>query len=193
MKKNILFIILGVVIIIALVVIFSKPKARRITTTSRSSRRTTGQITPKTKEELAAEKRKARKEERLRKRELRKRQREERKAQRLARRYSYRYGYGYSSRSRTRRSTRRSYIGATRSRRGSATLYQLRAIFTVDNIKYALIDNRQVKKGDEIMGKQIVDILTNRIIVNESGKNKEVKIGESAFPNLITQTRRTTR
>ncbi|MBS4015440.1 MAG: hypothetical protein KGZ86_03290 [Candidatus Latescibacteria bacterium] len=189
MKKNILFVILGILIIVAAVTIFSKPKAKRaVTPATRSSRRTTGQIRQKTKEEIAEERKKTRKEARACKREIKRRERAEKRAQRM----TARYGYGYRGRVRDRRS-RRGVMSGARGRRGAATLYRLRAIFTVDNVNYALIDNRQVKKGDEIMGRQIVDILSDRIIVNESGRNKEVKIGESAFPNLITQTRRTRR
>lgn len=188
--KKILFVVLGILVIVMMVTVFSKPKSGPKGSARRSGK-TAGEIKTKSKEQIAAERRKARMEERARKRELKKRLREERRAQRLANRYGYRYGYGYSTRRRVRGMSRRGTIGAARTRRGGvAQIYKLRAILNVDNIKFALIDNRQYKVGDEIMGRKIVEILDDRIVVLENNVRREVKVGEIAFPNLITRSRR---
>lgn len=190
MKKIILFAVLGILVIFLGVRLLAKPKrpsgTPSVRTGSKKTGKTTGQIKAKTAEEIAAEKRKARKEERERRKELRRRQREERRAQRMASRYGY-------SQNRLRIRGRRGGMSTARGRKSSATLYQLRAIIIIDNTNYALIDNRQVQKGDDIMGRKIVDILSDRIVIDDAGKFREIKIGEMVFPNLMTQSKRTRR
>lgn len=192
MKRIVIIIVIGIVVIFALTRLFSKPKkgtATKETTVKRTKQtaKTSGQLKTKTKEELAEEKKKARVQARALKRELRKRQRAEKRAAMLR----SKYGDGYQSRVKGRR--RGGTTGARTGRKGTVQLYQLKAIFTVENINYALIDSRQVQKGDDIMGREIVEILTDRIIIDESGRHREVRIGESVLPNLITPKRRTTR
>ncbi len=191
MKKIIPFIVLGIVVVLGGIMLLSKPKARTPTgRTSRRSGKTAGQIKPRSEEQLVSEKRKLRAEERARKREIRRRLREQRRAQRLAARAG-RYGYGYSkNRLRSRRGVA---SGARSSRKSGATLYQLRGIISIENTNYALIDNQQYKQGDMVMGRRIDNVYSDRIIINDAGKTREVKIGEMCFPNLITQTKRTRR
>lgn len=189
MKKIIPFIILGIVVIFGGIRLLSKPKVPAVRNpSSRSSStagRTTGQIKSKSAEEIAAEKKKIKAEERARKRELRRRQREEKRAQRLA----SRYGYGYT-RSRSRLRSRRGVTSSARGRRSGAGYYQLRGIISIDNVNYALIDNQQYRKGDVVMGRKIDDVQSDRILINDAGKSREVKIGEACFPNLLNQTKR---
>lgn len=182
MRKIIIIIVIIAVLAFAGTRIFFRKKT--VTTTKQP--KTAGEIKPKTKQQLEAEKRQARREERKRKRELQKRLRAERKAARLARRqygyYGYRrYGYG------TYRGTRRGYRGslsaASRIKK-KTQLYQLTAIFIADGKYVALIDNQQYEVGDIIQGRKIVNILSDRIVIDEYGKTKEVKIGESILPSL---------
>lgn len=193
MRRIIVFIIVAILIIFALTKVFSKGKAKTSATKRRTTSdtlavrtkakkgKTAGAIKAKTKEEIALEKKQARVAERARKRELRRQKRAEARARRLAGRTAYSTGRAR----RGRRGTRSTRIG----RKGSVQLYQLRAIFTVENASYALIDDRQFAKSDDIMGRKIIDILNDRIIIDEFGRTREVKIGESVLPNLITPKR----
>lgn len=181
-----------VIFVFIIVFVGCQPKS---TPRQRGSGRTAGQIKPKTKEQIAEEKRQVQLAERKRQKELRRemlrRKREERRAQQLAGRYGERWAgrYGdYSSR--TRRGRRASYGSSSRQRKTSG-LYQITAIFTIEGKKYALIDARYVTAGDDIMGRKVIDILDDRIIINEYGRTREVRIGESILSSPITPQRRT--
>lgn len=179
MRRIILFIILGVLIVFASTRLFSrsKPKANVGTRKKSSSDtlavraqrgRTAGQIKTKTKEELREEKRRAQREERARRREIRRRQRELERLRRLSRR----------RRSRSKRAKQ---------------IYVLRAIMKIDSEKYALIDSRRMGIGEEISGRRIVEIGDDRIIIEEFGRRREVRMGESILPSVLREKRRTIR
>jgi hypothetical protein len=168
-RKNILIIVLAALLIFAGVK-FLKPKKSGSVNRSKATRdslklnrqkgkkgKTAGQIKPKTKAELAAEKKKIRAEEKLRRREEKRRKREEVQARRLSRQ---------------------------KGKNGKKTvqLYQLTAIVTIGLEKFALIDSRRITKNDDIMGRKVLDILNDRIIIDEFGRTREVKIGESVLP-----------
>ncbi|MEO0083114.1 MAG: hypothetical protein ABIK33_01830 [candidate division WOR-3 bacterium] len=182
MRKIIIVIVIIALLAFAGTRIFSRKK----TVTSTKPAKTAGEIKPKTKQQLEAERRQARREERKRKRELQKRLRAERKAARLAR-GTYGYGYrryGYGAYRQMRRGYRGSLSAAGRIKR-KTQLYQLTAIFIADDKYIALIDNQQYKVGDVIQGRKIVNILSDRVVIDEYGKTKEVKIGESILPSLV--------
>lgn len=180
MRRIILFIILGVLIVFASTRLFSrsKPKANVGTRKKSSSDtlavrarrgRTAGQIKTKTKEELREEKRRAQREERARRREIRRRQRELERLRRLSR--------------------RRRRIRSKRAKQ----IYVLRAIMKIDSEKYALIDSRRMGIGEEISGRRIVEIGDDRIIIEEFGRRREVRMGESILPSVLREKRRTIR
>ncbi|MEO0077348.1 MAG: hypothetical protein ABIK19_06745 [candidate division WOR-3 bacterium] len=181
-------IIIVIVIIALLVFAGTRIFARKKTAASAKPAKTAGEIKPKTKQQLEAERRQARREERRRKRELQKRLRAERKAARLARRtygyYGYRRRYGYGAYRQARRGYRGSLSAASRIKR-KTQLYQLTAIFVANDKYIALIDNQQYKVGDIIQGRKIINILSDRVVIDEYGKTKEVKIGESILPSLV--------
>ncbi|MCX7785138.1 MAG: hypothetical protein N2201_02775 [candidate division WOR-3 bacterium] len=175
MRRIILFIVLGVLVIFAFTRLFSRPKptggtkkkSSSDTLAVRSRRgKTAGQIKTKTKEELREEKRRAQRAERARLRELRRRQRELERMRRLSRR------------------KRR-----IRSKRAKQ-IYVLRAIMKIDSEKYALIDTRRMTIGEEISGRKIVEIGDDRIVIEEFGRRREVRMGESILPSVLTQKRR---
>lgn len=176
MRRIILFIILGVLVVFAFTRLFSRPKPQATAGTRKKSSdtlairtrkgKTAGQIKTKTKEELREERRRAQREERARRRELRRRQRELERMRRLSRR---------KRRIRSRRATQ---------------IYVLRAIMKIDSEKYALIDSRRMGIGEEISGRRIVEIGDDRIVIEEFGRRREVRIGESILPSVLTQKRR---
>ena len=123
--------------------------------------KTSGQLKTKTNAEIMAEKRNARKEEMKRRRELQQRKRLEERAKRTG-------------------------LIRSKSKRGHISqMYLVRAIMNINNEKHVLIDATSYAKGSEIMGRNIVGIMDDRIIINEYGRIREVKIGESVLPNLI--------
>jgi hypothetical protein len=188
MKRIIIFVVIGIVVIFGLTRVFNKGKSKGVNKTTVSSSKavkgkTTGAIKTKTKEEIAAEQKNARRAERKRLRELKRQQRREARARRLA-------GYlGRGSNNYSRRTGVRGVRGrmtAFSSRRVKTTSYQLKAIFIIGDQYYAMIEGRNYSNGDDVMGRKIVEILSDRIIIDESGQRREVKIGESVLPNLIT-------
>lgn len=190
MRRIIIIVIAAILVVFILTRVACKKKT--VNPATRKGK-TTGEIKPKTKAQINAEKAKAKKEERARKRELRRRQREERLARR--RLYGYgRYGYGYGTygrygygRSRMRRRGYAGYwAGARTGRKSSIALYKLSAIITIDDKNFAIIDGNQYSIGDVISNRKIVDIKNDRIIIDEFGKTRQVKIGESVVPNLVT-------
>lgn len=186
MRRIIIFIVIGIVVIFGLIRVFSKGKPKGTNKTTVSSKvvkgKTTGAIRAKTPEQIAVERQKAHQTERKRLREIRRQQRKEMLAQRRA---GY-YGRGNYNNGR-RRGVRgiRGRISAYSSRRGKTTSYQLKAIFIIGNQYYAMIEGRNYSIGDDVMGRKIVEILSDRIIIDESGQRREVKIGESVLPDLI--------
>lgn len=194
-KAIILFIVVIVVIFVGYQLLKPKksasalnPSQFRQRTSTTSTGKTAGQIKTKTKEEIAEEKRQAKLAERKRRQELLRKKREERRAQQLALRYSKRRYGDYLSR--TKRGRRASYSTSSRQKRTTG-LYQVTAIFKIEGKNYALIDGRYVTIGDDIMGRKVTDILDDRIIINEYGRSREVKVGESVLPTTVTQPRRT--
>ncbi len=190
MKRIIIFVVIGIIVIFGLTRVFSKGKSKGTNRTTGSlskavKGKNTGAVKAKSKEETAAEQRKARQAEKKRLRELRRQQRKEAHARRLAGylgRGSGSYNYGR----RTGVRGIRGRMSAYNSRRGKTTSNQLKAIFIVGDQYYAMIEGRNYSIGDDVMGRKIVEILSDRIIVDESGQRREVKIGESVVPNLIT-------
>ncbi len=131
--------------------------------------RTVGRIKPKTKEQLKAERKARRKEERRRKKELKRREREKRRRLKRARK---------SSRRRSKR----------RGRKGQA--YAVRAIISLGDDSYALVDSRRVGVGDVVMGRRIVAIKPDRLEVEAFGKLTTVRVGESLLPFSYSTKRR---
>lgn len=172
MRRIILIVIVAAAVVIGGVMLFRKPKpaasSRRTAqadsvsgqqaTASRG--RTVGRVRAKTREERAAERKRLRAEERKRKRELKRQERERRRMLKYAR---------------SRRGTRRSA-----SRKG--TYYVVKAIVSLGDDSYALIDNRRVRVGDVVMGRKIVAIGTDRIEVEAFGRRTTVRVGESLLP-----------
>ncbi|MCX7836547.1 MAG: hypothetical protein N2323_01120 [candidate division WOR-3 bacterium] len=115
------------------------------------------------------------KEERRKERELRRlerqRLREERRRQRELQKLE---------RERKRRSRKRRTVG----------MHILQAIVTVENTPYALIDGKQYKVGDEIMGRRIVKIESDRILLDYFGEITSVRVGEGCIPLASLKTKR---
>ena len=181
MRRIVLIIILVVVVGFAGYMLLrprgsSQPKetSSADTTGSKRSRRrrkgkTAGQIKPKTREEIKAERKRRRKEERQRKRELRRREREKRRRLRQARR------------GRGRRSRRRGRKGR---------YYVVKAIVSLGDESYALVDGRRVTVGDVVMGRRIVAIRPDRLEIEASGRRSTVRVGESLLPTYYSSKRR---
>jgi hypothetical protein len=102
----------------------------------------------------------ARDEERRRKKELRLRERERRRALRSA----------------------RSRRGKRRSGRRGQSLYVVKAIVSMGDESYALVDSRRVQVGDVLMGRRVVAIQPDRVEIEAFGKRTTVKVGESLLP-----------
>ena len=182
--KRIIIVVIAGLIIFALITIFSKGKGKASNALPAKKGKTTGEIKPKTKAEIDLERKKVTLLEKAQKGELRRRRRAERRA-----RLSGRIRNGVSSlMTRGGRRTSGGYSSRTGGK-GNTQLYKLSAIFTIENENFALIDGRQVTKGDDIMGRKIVEILSDRIVMNEFGRTREVKLGESVIPSLITPNR----
>lgn len=69
-----------------------------------------------------------------------------------------------------------------KSRKKKVGMYILQAIVTVENTPYALIDGKQYKVGDEIMGRRIVKIESDKITLDYFGEIITVRIGEGCVP-----------
>ncbi len=177
MKRIFIFVVVAGLIIFVAIKVFSKGKGKAGNALPVKKGKATGEIKPKTQAEIDLERKKVKSLERARKRELRRQQRVARRARFLG---GIRYGL---SSLRTRRGRRTTYgYGARTGGKGNVQLNKLSAIFTIENENFALIDGRQVKKGDDIMGRKIVEILSDRIVINEFGRTREVKLGESVLP-----------
>ncbi|MEO0072371.1 MAG: hypothetical protein ABIK10_02865 [candidate division WOR-3 bacterium] len=191
MRRILIFILIGAVLVFAALKVFRKPQVKEAAkkVTSTKSSKTSGKITPRSKEELAAETRKRKQEERARARELRRRKREEERARRAQSRYGY-----YDPRLYRRRTGRRGTIygplGGTRARRSGSGLYVLKAVLNVGDEKVALIDSREVRVNDEVMGRKIVAIYDDRIVIAVSGQTQEIRLGESLMPQTVEGRRR---
>ncbi|MCS7258625.1 MAG: hypothetical protein NZ601_04585 [candidate division WOR-3 bacterium] len=190
MRRFIVFILIGAVLVFAALRVFKKPsvKAAAQKVTSQKSSKTAGKITPRSKEELAAERKKRKAEERARARELRRQKREQERARRLQSRYGYGY-YGYRNPRVGRRGFRYGILGSARSRKTGSGFYVLKAILEVGNEKVALIDGREVRINEEIMGRKVTAIYDDRIIISVSGQTKEIKLGESLIPQTTERRR----
>lgn len=177
MRRVLIILVGAAVVVLAAVMLFRKPKvssARRARTTQTDSATTTGQalrasarrgkttgaIQAKTKEERIAERKRLREAEQKRRRELRRQEREKRRMLKYAR---------------SRRGIRKSS-----SRKGS--YYMVKAIVSLGEESYALIDSRRVKIGDVVMGRKIVAIHPDRIEVEAFGRRTVVRVGESLLP-----------
>ncbi|MFO7638527.1 MAG: hypothetical protein R6X14_04370 [bacterium] len=141
------------------------------TSSRRSGRsRVAGRVRPRTKAELRAERKTARRAERQRKREAKRRERERRRQLKAAR---------------SRRGSRRS---GRRGKKGQ--LYTVSAIVSLGSDSYALVDGRRVMVGDVIMGRRIVEIGADRVIVEAFGRRSTVRVGQSIVPLTFSTSRR---
>jgi type IV secretory pathway VirB10-like protein len=114
-----------------------------------------------TKEERRAQMKRIRDEERKRKRELKRQEREKRKALRQARRAR----------------------GKRKSGKRGQSLYVVKAIVSLGDESYALVDSRRVKVGDIVMGRRVVAIEPDRLAIEAFGRRTVVRVGESLIPN----------
>jgi hypothetical protein len=55
---------------------------------------------------------------------------------------------------------------------------------------YALVDGRRVAAGDVVMGRRIVAIEADRVIIEAFGKRSAVRVGESVVPLTFTTKKR---
>lgn len=133
----------------------AKGTTRRRGTTAKAS------MKAMTKEERRAQMKRIRDEERKRKRELKRQEREKRKALRQARR------------NRGKRKT---------GKRGQS-LYVVKAIVSLGDESYALIDSRRARVGDIVMGRRVVAIEPDRLVIEAFGRRTVVRVGESLIPN----------
>ncbi len=69
-----------------------------------------------------------------------------------------------------------------KSRKKKVGMYILQAIVMVENTPYALIDGKQYKVGDEIMGRRIVKIESDKITLDYFGEITTVRVGEGCVP-----------
>ncbi len=177
MRRIIVIFAVVVVVVVGAVLFLRKPKTtnprskKTITETEsastaqqpksrgRSAGKTAGRLKAKTKEERAAERKRIRQEEKRRRKELRRRERERKRMLKYAR---------------SRRGKRKT------GRKG--TYYVVKAIVSLGNESYALIDSRRVRVGDVVMGRKIVAIHSDRIEVEAFGRRTTVRVGESLLP-----------
>jgi hypothetical protein len=143
-----------------------KQAASDAVSTAKTGRKA-GKIKSRTKQELAEEKRKRKAEERKRKRELKRQERERKRRLRYARKRRGRRG-----------------------RRRKGQLYVVSAIVSLGSDSYALVDGRRVGVGDVIMGRRIVSIQPDRLVVDAFGKTTTVRVGESVVPFAYADRRR---
>lgn len=136
-----------------------KAVASKVASAVKRGGRTSGSLKPMTKEERKAELKKLRAEEKRRKKELKRQEREKKRLLKFAR---------------SRRGKRRT------SRKG--VYYTVKAIVSLGNERYALVDSRRVVEGDVVMGRRIVSIEPDRIEVEAFGRRSTVRVGESLLP-----------
>lgn len=72
--------------------------------------------------------------------------------------------------------------GRARGSKGQG-LYVLKAIVTMGNGNYAMVDTRKVQVGDVVLGRRIVSIGQDRIEIEAFGKLSTVRVGESLVPS----------
>jgi hypothetical protein len=137
---------------------------------SKRKGRLAGKIKPKSKKELREERKRRRKEEKRRKKELKRREREKRRRLKYARK------------SRGKRRSKR------RGRKGQ--MYVVGAIVSLGDESYAMVDGRRVGVGDVVMGRKIIDIKPDKIIIEAFGKTSTVRVGESVLPISYSGKRR---
>ncbi|MEO0070280.1 MAG: hypothetical protein ABIK18_05765 [candidate division WOR-3 bacterium] len=176
MRRIFLLLILIAVVVVAGMFLIKRPKStstrrpRASTQTDSLAQKTTaarpaargktvGKLKAQTKEERAKERKRQREEEKRRRKELRRQERERRRMLK------------YSSRLRK---------GKKRGSKGA--YYVLKAIVSLGDESYALIDNRRVKVGDVVMGRKIVAIYTNHIEIEAFGRRSVVRVCESLLP-----------
>jgi len=163
-RRGIILLIIVVVLIFLGYRVLSKPgrrpaATRKTTDTLAAGRRVGRRAGTLERRRTSREERRL---ERKRKREERKRLREERKRRRMEERMRKR---------------------AIRQRKGRKYGYNiLQAIFYSEGGSYVIIDGKTYKVGDEISGRKIVRIEKERIIIEDHGEQKPVKVGESLTP-----------
>lgn len=135
------------------------PRQSGVSATRGAKGKTVGRLKAKTKEERLAERKRLRAEEKRKRRELKRRERERRRMLKYARK---KHG--------TRKSSRK------------GTYYVVKAVVSLGNESYALIDSRRVTVGDVVMGRRIVDIKPDRIEIEAFGRRTVVRVGESILP-----------
>ncbi len=180
MRRVGILILLAVVVVVGAVLLLRKPKAGSARAKSKTKEadtsatvsgtparpasagrgKTVGRIKAKTKEERLAEKKKRREEERKRRKEMKRRERERRRMLKYA----------------------RSKRGSRKSGARKGTYFVVKAIVSLGNESYALIDSRRVRVGDVIMGRRVVDIKPDRIEIEAFGRVTTVRVGESILP-----------
>ncbi|MGQ9678169.1 MAG: hypothetical protein ACUVUD_02680 [bacterium] len=178
MRRVGILIILAAVVVIGGILLLRKPQSsagkksksktvqsdstgmkKGVSATRGAKGKTAGRLKAKTKEERLAEKKRLRAEEKRKRRELKRRERERRRMLKYARR---KHG--------------------TRKSRLKGTYYVVKAVVSLGNESYALIDNRRVVVGDIVMGRRIVDIKSDRIEIEAFGRRTVVRVGESILP-----------
>lgn len=128
--------------------------------------KTAGRLKPMTAEERKEEMKRIRAEERARKKELRRQERERKRALRMA----------------------RSRRGRRRSGRRGQQMFVLKAVVSLGDERYALVDSRRVQVGDVLMGRRVVAILPDRVEIEAYGRRSTVKVGESLLPTTFGAT-----
>ena len=92
------------------------------------------------------------------------------------------------------RDKKRLLAKSARGRTGRSTgkgggMYVLRAIVAAGNENYALVDSREVRVGDIVLGRKIVTIGADRIEIEAFGKQSTVRVGESLLPSSYIPTK----
>jgi hypothetical protein len=139
---------------------YGKAVAARTAAAKRTGGKTAGSLKPMSREERKAQVKKLRTEERRRKKELKRQEREKRKLLKDA----------------------RSRRGKRRTSRSKGVSYTVKAIVSLGNERYALVDSRRVQVGDVVMGRRIVAIEQDRVEVEAFGRRSAVRVGESLLP-----------
>lgn len=134
--------------------------------TARGGKGKRGTLKTQTPEEQMAERKRLRAEKRRLREEARRRKREERLAQ---------------------RGLRTAKRGQRKGRRSLYDIYTLKG--TVAG-RYALIGSRRLEVGDIIAGKKIVEVGTDRVILEQFGTRFTVRLGEPVERTLGTRSRR---
>ncbi len=126
-----------------------------------------GTLKASTKDERRAQLKKIKDDERRRKKELKQQEREKRRMLK-----------GASARG-----------GRHKTSKGGG-FYVLKAIIFLGDHSYVLIDGRKAQMGDVVMGRKIVGIGQDRILVEAFGRQSTVRVGESLLPSSYSPKRR---